>query len=34
MVKLRNENPRAFLYFMRMPQAMFDEVEQRLTFRT
>ena len=31
MVELRNEDPRAFHHFMRMPPAMFDEVVQRLT---
>ena len=31
MVELRNEDPRAFQNFMRMPPAMFDEVVQRLT---
>ncbi|XP_047490323.1 protein ALP1-like [Penaeus chinensis] len=33
MVELRNEDPRAFKHFMRMPPAMFDEVVQRLTPR-
>ena len=33
MVELRNEDPRAFQHFMRMPPAMFDEVVQRLTPR-
>ena len=31
MVELRNEDPRAFKNFMRMPPSMFDEVVQRLT---
>jgi hypothetical protein len=31
MVELRNEDPRAFHNFMRMPPAMFDEVRDRLT---
>ncbi|XP_050697643.1 putative nuclease HARBI1 [Eriocheir sinensis] len=31
MVELRNEDPRAFQNFMRMPPAMFDEVVERLT---
>ncbi|XP_060590666.1 uncharacterized protein LOC132745720 [Ruditapes philippinarum] len=31
MVELRNEDPRAFQNFMRMPPAMFDEIVQRLT---
>ncbi|KAH3869038.1 hypothetical protein DPMN_032194 [Dreissena polymorpha] len=29
-VELRNEDPRAFHHFMRMPPAMFDDVVQRL----
>ena len=33
MVELRNEDPRAFQHFMRMPPAMFDELVQRLTPR-
>ena len=31
MVELRNEDPRAFHNFMRMPTAMYDELVQRLT---
>ena len=31
MVELRNEDPRAFQNFMRMPPAMYDEIVQRLT---
>ena len=31
MVELRNEDPRAFTRFMRMPPAMYDEIVQRLT---
>ena len=31
LVELRNEDPRAFHNFMRMPQEMFDEIVQRLT---
>jgi len=31
MVELRNEDPRAFKNFMRMPPDMFDEIVQRLT---
>ena len=31
MVGLRNENPRAFTRFMRIPPAMHDEIVQRLT---
>ena len=31
MVELRNEDPRAFKRFMRMPHAMYDEIVQRLT---
>ena len=31
MVELRNEDPRAFQNFMRMPPAMFDEIVERLT---
>ena len=30
MVELRNEDPRAFHHFMRMPPAMFDELVKRL----
>ena len=30
MVELRNEDPRAFHHFMRMPPAMFDELVERL----
>lgn len=33
MVEIRNEDPRAFQHFVRMPPAMFDEVVQRLTPR-
>jgi len=33
MVELRNEDPRSFQNFMRMPPTMFDEVVQRLTPR-
>ena len=33
MVELRNEDPRAFQHFMRMPPAMFDEIVTRLTPR-
>ena len=33
MVELRNEDPRAFHNFMRMPPAMFDELVDRLTPR-
>ena len=33
MVELRNEDPRSFQNFMRMPPAMFDEIVQRLTPR-
>ena len=33
MVELRNEDPRSFHNFMRMPPAMFDEILQRLTPR-
>ena len=33
MVELRNEDPRAFQNFMRMPPDMFDEFLQRLTPR-
>ena len=31
MVELRNEDPRDFTRFMRMPPAMYDEIMQRLT---
>ena len=31
MVERRNEDPRAFTRFMRMPPAMYDEIVQRLT---
>lgn len=31
MVELRNEDPRSFHNFMRMPSAMYDEIVQRLT---
>ena len=31
MVELRNEDPRAFKRFMRMPPAMHDKIVQRLT---
>jgi len=31
MVELRNEDPRAFHNFMRMPPAMYDEIVERLT---
>ncbi len=31
MVELRNEDPRAFQNFMRMPPVMYDEIVQRLT---
>ena len=30
MVELRNEGPRAFHHIMKMPPAMFDELEERL----
>ena len=33
MVELRNEDPRSFHNFMRMPPAMYDEIVQRLTPR-
>jgi len=33
MVELRNEDPRSFQNFMRMPPDMFDEIVQRLTPR-
>jgi hypothetical protein len=32
-LELRYKDPQAFLYFMRMPPAMFDEVEQKMTCR-
>ncbi len=31
MVELRNENPRPFQNFMRMPPATYDEIVQRVT---
>ena len=31
MVELRNEDPRAFKNFMRMPPVMYDELVERLT---
>ncbi len=34
MVELRNEDPRSFENFMHMPQAMFDEIVQRLIPRS
>ena len=33
MVELRNEDPRSFHNFMRMPPAMYDEIVERLTPR-